>query len=124
MFFAGKLFDATGSYDIPFFINGALLWAAALMFWFFAKFSCWKEKSGTEESTLSDGDIAIGNGIVAAESRDVKENPVANRYQPFPTGNDDIQLELTAGSRDVKEKPVATRYQPVPTGNDDIQLDV
>ena len=39
----GKLRDATGSYDLPFYISGALVLAAATSLGMVVKWSCWRE---------------------------------------------------------------------------------
>ena len=45
-FITGKLSDATGSYDIPFYISGAVLWSAGTVLAVVVKCSCWKESRG------------------------------------------------------------------------------
>ena len=41
--FKGKLRDATGSYNLPFLITGALLWGPAAILTVVVKCSCWRE---------------------------------------------------------------------------------
>ena len=41
--FIGKLRDATGSYNLPFLITGAILWGAAAILAVVVKCSCWRE---------------------------------------------------------------------------------
>ena len=58
--FSGKLCDATGSYDLPFFISGALLWGAAVLLAVVVKCSCWRE--GRVLSTTNNESINASKG--------------------------------------------------------------
>ena len=84
-FSSGKLFDVTGSYDVPFYINGALLWLAALMMAFVTKCSKWKPVHYATTTQGPSEDYRViedtGNGSI---SRDTSKEPIKTGYQPVP----------------------------------------
>ena len=82
------LFDATGSYDIPFHINGALLWSGALIMGFVIKYSGWKERGENMEARMPSNNITFEDGGDISVYGDGEEEPVSTRYQPVPSSRE------------------------------------